>query len=181
MWIEGHARLPAKIPPRLYIVRFDYVRTHGWGVRIPNPDPQSALPKIIVQQFFGDVKWGGKDKGLRAAQDWRNRMLKIFPRKTQRAARNPPPGHGYVRLATCTYHSRNPAQQPRVYAAWTGWLRVEDGKAKNTKWSVERWGAAGAKRRVTEWLERERRALAKRLGVPYSVLLTRLRARGLIC
>ena len=59
------------------ITRLDYQKTHGWWVRIKRyPDSFSKL--------FSDGVWGGKDKALEAALEWRDQKLAEAPLRTER-------------------------------------------------------------------------------------------------
>jgi hypothetical protein len=159
-----------ELPPLLYITRLDYDRTHAWWVRIPTPKGKPG--QLDTSKMFSDGLWGGRAKALVAAQRWRKAALKEFPRPSDHRYRNTiQPGHGYIRFEMRLYHHRNPKKRRTRQPAWTGWLRVETGKAKSSNASIDRWGREQAYQRVEQWLEKERRALAARLGISYAKLL----------
>lgn len=161
-----------RVPPRLYITRMDYERNHGWFVRIPRANRKPGEGRLAASRLFSDGVWGGKRKALVAAREWRDRMLKKYPRGERYRHRGiVPPGHGYVRFAMRRYYHRDAKRTITLHPAWVGWLRVENGKAKGANASIEKWGQRAARQRVDAWLERERRALAKRLGMTYARLV----------
>jgi hypothetical protein len=60
-----------------YITRCDYVRSHGWWVRIYQAGNQKPVTKPI-QKFFGDSAYG-KTKGLILAKAFRDKHIPERP------------------------------------------------------------------------------------------------------
>lgn len=124
------------------IVRVEYRNQRAWWVRF-------VRSGHVTSKCFSDSTHGGTRKALHAARSWRDSIEStILPGKRAPA----PPGHGYVK---------------RTHVGgkllWMAWLRVEDMGCKRTTRSVATWGDRAAKQQASEWLERERRALRKRL------------------
>lgn len=157
----------------LYITRLDYERTHAWWVRITAVNRKPGEPRLADSKMFSDGRWGGQQKALRAAQKWRDAALKKYPRPEcyRRGGIPVPPGYGYIRFSLRRYYPRG-SKTFVLEPAWVSWLRIEDRQHKGTSISISRWGRKPAWERMEAWLERERRALARRLGISYSKLLT---------
>lgn len=170
--------MPPKLPEMLYITRLDYARTHAWWVRITAVNRKPGDPRLADSKMFSDGKWGGKDKALRAAKQWRAVALKNYPRPADHRYGvhfRMPPGYGYIRFFMRRYHHRGAKRKVTLQPALVAWLRIEDGKAKATNASIDRWGRKEAMRRVEAWLEKQRRELARRMGISYSKLLSMAR------
>lgn len=147
-------------------------------MRIPAVKPKPGQPRLDANKVFSDGVWGGREKALVAAQRWRNKALKQFPRPEGRYYNSHdtvPPGHGYIRFAMLRYPHRNRKKLPLPQPAWLGWLRIEDRKCKGSSASIDRWGREGAYQRVEAWLEKERQALAARMGISYAKLMQQAR------
>jgi hypothetical protein len=129
------------------ITRFDYGRTHGWWVRFQR---NTASGNRVVSKMFSDSVHGGKAKARRAAIAWRDRTARaIQPARPSRTEL----GAGYVKRAE---RARRVGSWP-VYIAW---IRMPDGRAASTSFSIARWGAREAKRRCELYLARKRREAA---------------------
>jgi len=134
------------------ITRFDYGKTHGWWVRFQRSTESGT--KRVVSKMFSDAVHGGKRKALRAAVEWRDQTaatIKPARRRTTRVS-------GYVKRVEIT---RRVGVSP-VYLAW---IRMPNGQAASTSFSIEKWGAQEAKRRCQLYLARKRRE-AKQSGQP---------------
>jgi len=125
------------------IVRVEYRNQRAWWVRFNRRGK-------VISKCFTDSIHGGKRKALHAARAWRDATASMIEPSKKPA----PPGHGYVRRT-----------HVRGKLSWMAWLRIEDLACKRTTRSVSAWGDRAAKREATAWLERERRALRKRLRV----------------
>lgn len=143
--------------PNLQITRLDYARTHAWWVRIYRKDPK--LGRVCHSKVFSDGVWGGKAKALIAARQWRDEQLRTLPR-TRRVRRRP--GTGYVKRMRVWYYPRD-GGEPRSYDAFVGWIRLEDGAAAGTRWSVEKWGVKKAKSETEQWFAWHLKELNQRL------------------
>lgn len=154
----------------------DYARNHGWWVRIPAVDRRPGDPRLADSKMFSDGKRGGKAKALRAAQRWRDVALKNYPRPDgHRYNLVVPAGYGYIRFFMRRYSHRGAKKRAAPQPALVGWLRIENGKAKSSNASIDRWGRQEALRRMEAWLEKQRRALAARMGITYAKLLSDVR------
>jgi hypothetical protein len=131
------------------ITRFDYGKTHGWWVRFQRST--EAGTKRVLSKMFSDAVHGGKAKALRAAIAWRDRTsASIRPARRRRM----PPSYGYVRR---TELARRAGTSP-VYLAW---IRMPNGRAASTSFSIAKWGVREAKRRCALYLARKRREAAR--------------------
>jgi hypothetical protein len=67
--------------PNIFITRVDTKRgkqsTHGWEFRIHRLSG-------VIEEFFSDSKYGGKDEALKEARRFRNSKLKEFPKLDRR-------------------------------------------------------------------------------------------------
>ena len=134
------------------ITRFDYGKTHGWWVRFQRSSESGA--KRVLSKLFSDAVHGGKIKALRAAVAWRDQMvLTVRPPRRARAATGAPTG--YVKRAQIMRRTG----ASRVYVAW---IRMPNGRAASTSFSIEKWGVQEAKRRCERYLARKRREAAQR-------------------
>jgi hypothetical protein len=103
----------------------------------------------VLSKLFSDAVHGGKRKALLAAIAWRDQMATtVRPPRRTRAARGAPTG--YVKRTQITRR----AGASRVYVAW---IRMPDGRAASTSFSIEKWGVKEAKRRCELYLARKRR------------------------
>lgn len=126
------------------ITRFDYGKTHGWWVRFQRST--EAGTTRVVSKMFSDAVHGGKRLALRAAIAWRDEVAAtIRPARRRRSLRS-----GYVKRAEI---ARRGGASP-VYVAW---MRMPDGRAASTSFSIDKWGAQEAKRRCHLYLARKRR------------------------
>ena len=138
----------------------EYGRGRFWQVRIKRI--HSAGVDKTHSKAFSYLAYGGKAKALKAAKAWRDAMLLRLP---------PPASRGHKRRlelgakrlyrATTTYYDRKGQwwQSP----AWHGFIRVEEGKHKLTKWSIDKWGDSEAKKRCQAWLDNKSRELQERM------------------
>lgn len=135
------------------ITRCDYGHSHGWFVRIYRTEDGATR---CHSKYFGDLAHGGTRRALKLAREWRDRMLPTLPPAQHGGARKPI-GHGYVKRARL-----------KRKVTWTecfvAWLRIEDGRAANTSYSIPEHGVLGARRLAQRWLARERRALRHRMN-----------------
>jgi hypothetical protein len=133
------------------ITRFDYGKTHGWWVRFQRST--RAGSKRVVSKMFSDAVHGGKREALRAAIAWRDETAAtIRPARVQRRRAS-----GYVKRAEV-------ARRVGVSAVYMAWIRMPNGRAASTSFSIEKWGAHEAKRRCELYLARKRREAASRLA-----------------
>jgi hypothetical protein len=132
------------------ITRFDYRKTHGYWVRFEGAAPTTKL--------FSDGVYGGKRNALKAAQEFRDEWVATHD-LTRRRARRAPPGPGTLRRK---WHW----QRKSWSLVWEAYIKVtpERGHAA-TRYSIDKWGSAEAKRRCESWLERKRKEQAKAYGM----------------
>jgi hypothetical protein len=132
------------------ITRFDYRKTHGYWVRF-----EGAAP---ITKLFSDGVYGGKRNALKAAQEFRDEWVATHD-LTRRRARRAPPGPGTLRRK---WHW----QRKSWSLVWEAYIKVtpERGHAA-TRYSIDKWGSAEAKRRCELWLERKRKEQAKAYGL----------------
>jgi hypothetical protein len=140
----GRISSPKAMKREKNITRFDYGKTHGWWVRFQRST--DAGIKRVVSKMFSDAVHGGKTKALKAAVAWRNQTAATI----RPARRRTPRASGYVKRVELT---RRVGVSP-VYLAW---IRMPDGRAASTSFSIEKWGERGAKRRCQLYLARKRR------------------------
>lgn len=126
------------------ITRFDYGKTHGWWVRFQRSTESGT--KRVVSKMFSDAVHGGKMRALRAAIAWRDQTAATIRPARRRTAL----GIGYVKRVEI---ARRVGASP-VYLAW---IRMPDGRAASTSFSIDKWGAREAKRRCQLYLARKRR------------------------
>jgi hypothetical protein len=133
------------------ITRFDYGKTHGWWVRFQRST--EAGTKRVVSKMFSDAVHGGKAKARRAAIAWRDKTAAtISPsRRTQRGRT----AYGYVKRVEL-------ARRVGVWPVYLAWLRLPDGRAASTTYSIQKWGAREAKRLSELYLARKLRELRGR-------------------
>jgi hypothetical protein len=131
-----------------YITRIDSKRTHCWWVRFQRVLADGSV-RPIVGKTIPDARHGGKLKAHAAAKAFRDRAARLVP-PPRRIPRNV--GHGYVRR---TEIGGRPV--------WEGWIRLEGKRCSRTKWFIDVWGSRVAKRRCTEWLERKRGELGRKM------------------
>ncbi len=148
MFTNEMATKPGKqhSPALKNITRFDYRKTHGYWVRF-----EGAAP---ITKLFSDGVYGGKRHALKAAQAFRDEWVATHD-LTRRRARRAPPGPGTLRRK---WHW----QRKSWSLVWEAYIKVtpERGHAA-TRYSIEKWGSAEAKRRCEAWLERKRKEQAK--------------------
>lgn len=130
------------------VSRVDYPGTHGYTVRIQRDGK-------VTNKFFSDS--GHKREALAAAISWREATARGIPpmRRIQ------PPGYSYLKRGICFDYAGDFRYE---YAAWVGFLRIEDRKHLVTKWSIDKWGDEEARRRCEDWLARRKADLASRLA-----------------
>lgn len=152
MFVNEMATKPGKqhSPALKNITRFDYRKTHGYWVRFEGAAPTTKL--------FSDGVYGGKRNALKAAQEFRDEWVATHD-LTRRRARRAPPGPGTLRRK---WHW----QRKSWSLVWEAYIKVtpERGHAA-TRYSIEKWGSAEAKRRCEAWLERKRKEQAKAYGI----------------
>jgi hypothetical protein len=129
------------------ITRFDYGKTHGWWVRFQRSTPAGV--KRVVSKMFSDAVHGGKGKALRAAVAWRDETAATIRPARPRTARR----SGYVKRVEVARR----AGFSRVYLAW---IRMPNGQAASTSYSIEKWGEREAKRLCERYLARKKREAA---------------------
>ena len=127
------------------ITRFDYGKTHGWWVRFQRST--EAGTKRVVSKMFSDAVHGGKAKALRAAIAWRNQTAATIRPARRTRIRT---GSGYVKRVLI-------ARRVGIAPVYMAWIRLPNGRAASTSFSIEKWGAQEAKRRCQLYLARKRR------------------------
>lgn len=144
------------------ITRMDYKLTHGWWVRLYRVVDGA---KKCWSKYFADGIFGGSEQSLFQAKKWRGLMLKTIPPRHRNGGPGilKQPGYSYVRFAILTHSPKNSKQVAKTYPAWTGWIRLEEGGLYKRA-SIDRWGNAGAKRRIEAWIREEKEALWERLS-----------------
>jgi hypothetical protein len=152
MFVYEMATKPGKqhSPALKNITRFDYRKTHGYWVRF-----EGAAP---ITKLFSDGVYGGKRNALKAAQEFRDEWVATHD-LTRRRARRAPPGPGTLRRK---WHW----QRKSWSLVWEAYIKVtpERGHAA-TRYSIDKWGSAEAKRRCESWLERKRKEQAKAYSI----------------
>jgi hypothetical protein len=128
------------------ITRFDYGNTHGWWVRFQR---STAGRHRVVSKMFSDAVHGGKRKALRAAVAWRDQTLAALSASDSGAARRAVE-RGYVKRTEL-------ARRVGTWPVYIAWIRMPDGRAASTSFSIARWGEREAKRRCELYLARKRR------------------------
>lgn len=112
--------------------------------------------------MFSDGKYGSKAKALRAAILWRDAELPKHPLRREYSKHNPRPrGTGYIKRGTKVYVHRRTGKK-KAYPVWQGWIRMPDGKATTSNYSIPKWGEDGAKLLVKAWLGEKQREFKKR-------------------
>jgi hypothetical protein len=114
----------------MYCIRHDEPGTYGWQVQVPGH----------ASEFFADSKHGGKAAAFRKA---RQRVAELADGskvnlKTRRFVRSRRPSDGVFRI------------EVRGYAFWVAAWSPEPGKKKQARFSVGKWGEAGAERKARE-------------------------------
>jgi hypothetical protein len=133
------------------ITRFDYGNTHGWWVRFQRSTEGGT--KRVVSKMFSDAVHGGKLKARRAAVAWRDRTAAtLSPARRSQAKLGAQTG--YVKRVDL-------ARRRSVWPVYLAWIRMPDGRAASTTFSIEKWGTQEAKRRCQLYLARKRREAAK--------------------
>ena len=128
------------------ITRFQYGNTRGWWVRFQRSTESGT--KRVISKMFSDTVHGGKVKALKAAIAWRDRTVATIPPPRRSRAIL---GSGYVKRVEL---ARRLGASP-MYLAW---IRMPNGRAASTTFSINKWGAREAKRRCELYLARKRRA-----------------------
>lgn len=141
------------------ITRIDHGRGRSWWVRFERDG-------TLLQASFSDRQHGGCHNALRAAQRWRDEVEARLPpprggNRVGMARMIKPPGYHYLKRTPVSF--RTPAGDLQHYDAWLCWLRVEDRKAKATRWSVDKHGDAAARAGCERWLEHQMQALLRRM------------------
>ena len=136
-----------KPPPN--ITRLDYPRSKGWWVRFQIGNKSKVLSKL-----FSDGPHGGKRKALTAAKIWADEMRPtVAYRRPPRQSAGPGPG----RIVERRYFYADRSGDIVAYRAVMAWILVAPGKLAATRWSIDKWGRAEARKRCEEWLARKRR------------------------
>lgn len=132
---------------RFCIARIDIPKTagkgatHGWEVKIHRRGES-------VHKFFGDLKWGGKTKALKAAQAFRDevlRKLKPYSRveiAKSKTSRNKSGIVGVRRIDKARKKNGNTYWSTFWEASWS----PEPGVHKHKLFSVQKYGERQAKR-----------------------------------
>ncbi len=139
--------------PEPNITRLDYARSHGWWVRFQRG--YDGGKRKTISKMFSDGVYGGKDAALKEAKAWRDMVRPALPMRERLV--KAPPGYGYIRRVIL-------GRRRSVSECFVCWLRIEEGRCKQTSVSTTRWGVGVAKKRAEAWLRKERRELRKRLG-----------------
>jgi hypothetical protein len=164
MFTNEMATKPGKqhSPALKNITRFDYRKTHGYWVRFEGAAP---ITKLFV--------YGGKRHALKAAQAFRDEWVATHD-LTRRRARRAPPGPGTLRRK---WHW----QRKSWSLVWEAYIKVtpERGHAA-TRYSIEKWGSAEAKRRCEAWLERKRKEQAKAYSATGTGKVVSVKAAGAV-
>lgn len=130
------------------ITRMDFKRSHSWWVRM-------VRDGVCHSKHFSDGVYGGREKALSKAKQFRNDLLKKLD-PPARHTRNTPfdlPGPGIMKKKVFTY--KGPDGELYEYRAWHAWIRVSPSKVVSTKWSIEKWGNLEAQKRVRLWLQEQ--------------------------
>jgi hypothetical protein len=131
------------------ITRFDYGNSHGWWVRFYRGG------KLAVGKFFSDGANGGKTRALQTAKAFRDTAEETVPSP---AVRVQPRGTGRVYREERSY--RNARGELIRYKAWSFWVRLADGRASHTSYSIEKHGTRKAQAMAKAALEQARSSRA---------------------
>lgn len=143
------------------IQRLDNARDgHGYRVTIERQGQ-------VHQTFFPFEACLRPAAALRAAKQHRDAELARLPQRQHTARKMP--GYGYVREGQVTSRGNS-------CDAFVAWLRIEDMRCKQTSYGIDAHGPVAAERAAYDWLERERRALAQRLGISFGALMAAVNA-----
>lgn len=104
----------------------------------------------LHQGFFGDVRYGDKDKALVAAQEYRDGLLKEISGERTFQSHNVRNITGIVGVS---WHCRpNPNRKDGVVHAFRAQVAGdESGKTISKAWSVQRYGLWGAYEQAARW------------------------------
>jgi hypothetical protein len=125
--------------------------THAWVVSLQRN-------KRITIKMFSDSVWGGNDKALAAARQWRDQQTQpadeyaheIWRRNRLRTNNS----SGLVGIGRYERPLR-PDGKPGGDAFWLASWIDENGRQRKRKYSVKRWGEEAARQRAIEERERE--------------------------
>ncbi len=130
------------IPKDFGISRIDQPdkKNHGWYVRITRQGTN-------WRKFFPDKKLGGRGRSRKAAEIYRDKVLQNLPSKRlkQIAARRRRIPQSNRRGVT---HTEIHAPSGKIYRYWQVLWQDLDGRRRTRKFSVERYGAEGARKKA---------------------------------
>ena len=133
-----------------HVTRMDYARNHGWWVRVYRGGRCHS-------KFFSDSRHGGKRRGLSAAVEYRDELLRRLPQPRRDGRGEVAAGHHVEKFGVRWIDGRDGwLYRVRVYEAW---IKMGDGRVPKTTWSVDKHGEEVAVRRVREWLREKKREL----------------------
>ena len=145
-------------PSRRNITRMDYVKTHGWWVRI-------VRRKQETSKLFSDRVHGGKGKALKAAQAWRDAIKDCLPSHIKHAHASfwlNPPSHNTSGRVGVFYTEWERYRTNGRYDSWSGWIAAwrEDKRPKVARFSIANYGYQQAKRLAIAAREEAERRLS---------------------
>lgn len=117
-----------------YITRVDYDRAAGWWVRFKQRTPQATT------KLFSDATHGGKNKALAAALEFRDSLLRKYPKTHY--------GQKPVPKLVLRWRTQGPWQ----YQEWRAEFQSQGQRLVRT-FSVNRYGITGAEKRAKAWLK----------------------------
>ena len=127
----------------------NYKGTHGWQVRFQSPSKKS----LDINRFFNDTKYGGREKSLEAAKNFRDAMeieyVKDNPEnlnymKKSRNKSGIVGVHKTVRVCKKKYGTY-------YYDVWQAHIPIGNNKHKSRTFAISKYGDKEAKTLAIKW------------------------------
>jgi hypothetical protein len=141
------------MPKTSYITRYDHKRMHGWLVRF------TLVSGRRINQFFSDLRCGGRTHSLVKALAFRNRMLSLI-----RPSQNPLPRTRYARNQTGIIGVA-PITHGTKVVGWKAYISDPPGKQNVVNFTYSEHGRR-AKELAIEHRRREERRVRAERGQP---------------
>ncbi len=120
------------------ITRLDYKRTHGWWVRFERGEDH-------IRKLFSDKTYGGKNKALSAARQFRDGLIGVLPSTKSLV---PTPGKVFREKL----RRRRASGEYVYYEFWGARIQISPGSLKRTRYSIGLHGSKQAKKLAEGWL-----------------------------
>lgn len=139
----GKASKPAKSPKPKKVEGISRIepsdgKTKGWYVRV------YYKGKTCSSKFFSDKKFGGKSKALAASKEFREKEIEALKKKhpdydqaCRRRVKTTHSNTGVLGVSRVEYYDK---RRNKYYDCFSVSWRPEPGKAKVTKFSVNKYG-----------------------------------------